>query len=436
MHQVSQLADDAMSREPFEALVSRIRETSDERRALLGSYFLQEYAVEAAGLFNPSPVVVDAIEGASDTAVGVKLIIALRSVGEGHVSSVSFREATVSRLGESWSVDIDPEGDALLPLIAPVRNARVQLTFLGPLALQRFGDALAEGADLRLSPDDASAALEAWEAEPVGNLAPKQARATELLECLVRRSGQVEFDRTVPVASRVIFPFQGVHAHGIEDCRFVAVFDDDEKSIKPSCYMATATAYDGHHCRVQLIHTVDFSTFTFTEMTGHLENKGFALFPRRVNGFHWMLSRNDDRCVMIMRSPSPFHWPHAPQVLLEPMHPWEFFKMGNCGSPIETPHGWLVLTHGVGPLRTYGIGAAVLQLDDPSCVIGRLREPLIPAPLHSVTQRHGYVPNVVYSCGAVLIGGTIFVTYAECDQRSKVLAFPLNVLLTLCGVPS
>jgi predicted GH43/DUF377 family glycosyl hydrolase len=193
-------------------------------------------------------------------------------------------------------------------------------------------------------------------------------------------------------------------------------------------YYATYTAYNGRTILPQMIETRDFLHFRVLTLSGGaVQNKGMAMFPRRVNGEFLMLSRQDDENLFLMRSRDPHHW-DDPQLLMRPAEMWEAVKIGNCGSPIETPDGWLVLTHGVGPMRRYCIGAALLDLDDPSKVIGRLREPLLEP---KGNEREGYVPNVVYSCGALVHGGRLVLPYAMSDQASAIVSVPLDDLLAV-----
>ena len=220
-----------------------------------------------------------------------------------------------------------------------------------------------------------------------------------------------------------MFPGSPNESNGIEDARFVR-FREEDGSVM---YYATYTAYNGHSILPQLIETEDFLHFRILTLNGSaVQNKGMALFPRRIGGRFAMLSRQDDENLFIMFSDSPHYW-SDPQVILRPAEMWESVKIGNCGSPIETAEGWLVITHGVGPMRKYCIGAALLDLEDPSKVIARLREPLI---CPEGAEREGYVPNVVYSCGSLLHEGKLILPYAISDRASVIASIELAELMS------
>jgi predicted GH43/DUF377 family glycosyl hydrolase len=223
-------------------------------------------------------------------------------------------------------------------------------------------------------------------------------------------------------SQRVLFPSSPSQSNGIEDARFVR-FQNDDGSFT---YYATYTAYDGKITLPQLLETPDFVHFKFSTLNGPaVQNKGMALFPRKINGQYVMLSRQDDENILLMFSDNVHFW-QTPKVLLSPMQPWEFVKIGNCGSPIETEAGWLVLSHGVGAMRKYCIGAFLLDLNDPTRVIGRLREPLLSP---NEAEREGYVPNVVYTCGALLQGRELIIPYAMSDSATSFATVPLDELL-------
>ena len=234
-------------------------------------------------------------------------------------------------------------------------------------------------------------------------------------------------DFCTDLSERVVFPVTPQQKNGIEDARFVLFTEDDGTKT----YYGTYTAYDGRNIEPQMISTSDnFKTIKFEPLTGAIENKGMALFPRKVNGKYMMLSRQDDENILIMSSDSLLHWEN-PKIIVRPEEMWEQFKMGNCGSPIETPKGWVVLTHGVGPLRQYGLGIVLLDLEDPSKVIGRLKDPLI-APTED--EREGYVPNVVYTCGGMLYGDVLLIPYAASDSYSTFATVSLAELYAALGV--
>ena len=239
---------------------------------------------------------------------------------------------------------------------------------------------------------------------------------------LAESNYQIHFDPKLAISERIIFPVSANESNGIEDARFVRFQEDDGTVI----YYATYTAYNGRVILPQLIETTDFENFRVLTLNGAaVQNKGMALFPRKVNGHYVMISRQDDENIFIMFSDNPHFWDH-PEKLLQPAQPWEFAKIGNCGSPIETEAGWLVITHGVGPMRKYCIGAVLLDLENPSKVIRRLEQPLLKP---EGNEREGYVPNVVYTCGALLHGNQILLPYAMSDKASTIATIPVQEIL-------
>jgi predicted GH43/DUF377 family glycosyl hydrolase len=246
--------------------------------------------------------------------------------------------------------------------------------------------------------------------------------AIECVHWLVESNYEITFNPATPLSERVIFPVSLNESNGIEDARFVRFVDDNQSET----YYATYTAYNGRFILPQLIETSDFLHFRVRTLTGPaIQNKGMALFPKRINGRYAMLSRYDDENLYLMLSEDRHFW-SDPKLLLEPSRSWESVKIGNCGSPIETDAGWLVLTHGVGAMRRYCIGAALLDLRDPSRVIGRLSEPLLePAAGHA----DGYVPNVVYTCGALVHGNRLVLPYGMNDTETTIVTIELERLL-------
>ena len=327
------------------------------QRQLIGAYFLHEYSFEAAALFNPSIVAHPDQSGAP--AGGLRFILSLRAVGEGHVSSLTFRSGTIAADG---SVTVDPSA----------RLASI------PTVDQRIG--IPDGEDVRVS------------------FRPEQ-----------------------DISERVIFPLTPSQSNGIEDARFVAFEDAGRRT-----YYATYTAYSGVAIRSELIETTDFVSFRLSPLRGSAaRNKGMALFPRKIDGKYAMIARQDNENLYLIQSDDLSTWDGG-QVLLKPQFPWEFVQIGNCGSPIELDEGWLLLTHGVGPVRKYSIGAALLDKRDPSKVLARSREPLVrPEP----SERDGYVPNVVYTCGAMRHGDHIVLPYAISDSYSNFATIKIKALL-------
>ncbi|MFI7671128.1 glycoside hydrolase family 130 protein [Nocardia sp. NPDC049526] len=336
-----------------EHLLPRRGTLTPARRQLIGAYFTQEYAVEAAALFNPSIV---AHPDQSGLAAGeLRFVMSVRALGEGHLSSIEFRTGTVA---QHDSVRLDKPS----PFLDTGRVA-------------------------------ASAA---------GNYT-------------------VNFPADRPLSGRVLFPESPDESRGIEDVRLTRFAESDGTVA----YYGTYTAFDGAHIVPRLLRTDDFGTFVSTRLAGSgAEDKGMALFPRRVGDRYLMLSRWDRENISVVGSSDTRVW-RAPVTIYRPTQPWELIQLGNCGPPIETPDGWLVLTHGVGPMRTYGIGAILLDLDDPTRLIGALREPLLTP---NEDERDGYVPNVVYSCGALVHRNTLVLPYGCGDSAIRFAFVDLSAL--------
>ena len=329
------------------------------QRHLIGAYFLHEYSFEASALFNPSIVSHPDQSGAPQG--GRRFILSLRAVGEGHVSSLTFRSGSIAADG---SVTIDPSA----------RLASI------PKVTSRICGADGDEVELTFKPHE-------------------------------------------HISERVIFPVTESQSNGIEDARFVEFDDGGEKK-----YYATYTAYSGKAIRSELIETRDFLSFRMSPLRGTAaRNKGMALFPRRLDGRYAMIARQDNENLYLIYSDDLYSWDGG-VAILKPQFPWEFVQIGNCGSPIELDEGWLLLTHGVGPVRKYSIGAVLLDKADPSRVIARAREPLVrPEP----SEREGYVPNVVYTCGAMRHNDQIILPYAVCDTFSNFATIKIAALMDI-----
>ena len=396
------------------------RKLSAERELLLAAYFTHEYSLEAAALFNPSIV---PHPDQSDLSPGsLRFVLSLRATGEGHISSITFRTGFLDADGQI-SVN-EPTRYCLEPLQVPNTSYEKDLFArkLAELGLASdFSRHLLEGlgetftfADLR---DRVGVAVD--QLRPHDHEAEPTARK---ILTFAQSNYDVQFAPDSRLSERVLFPVTPSQSNGIEDARFV-LFQDDDGTRN---YYATYTAYDGKFVLPQLIETADFLHFKFITLNGPaVQNKGMALFPRKINGQYAMLSRQDYENIYLMYSDHPHFW-HETQLLVKPAHPWEFIQMGNCGSPIEIEAGWLVLSHGVGPMRKYCIGAFLLDRDDPARVIGRLPEPLIKP---NENEREGYVPNVVYSCGSLVHGGRLIIPYAMSDYATTFATLPLDELL-------
>lgn len=392
---------------------------SSEQRLLIGAHFAHEYSPEAAALFNPSIVPHPDQGGLPKGAL--RFILSLRATGEGHISSITFRAGTVSahhRITLAPTVPFVTEPDRV-PNAAydkglfthKLEEAGVQNDFCKRVLARLHEDFTLKELHAVLA---ASGLTDTSDATA--------ARAARGILLLAESNYEVNFAPDSQVSQRVLFPSAPSQSNGIEDARFVRFQHGDSRVA----YYATYTAYDGKITLPQLLETPDFVHFKFSTLNGPaVQNKGMALFPRQINGQYVMLSRQDDENILAMFSDNLHFW-QAPKVLVSPVQPWEFIKLGNCGSPIETEAGWLVLSHGVGAMRKYCLGAFLLDLNDPTRVLGRLREPLL---CPNEIEREGYVPNVVYTCGAMLHGRELIIPYAMSDSATSFATARLEELL-------
>jgi predicted GH43/DUF377 family glycosyl hydrolase len=406
--------------EKVEAYLSNQAFLPTSRQLLIGAFFTGEYAVESVALFNPSIV-----PHPNQTDVGpedLRFILALRAIGEGHISSIEFRSGVVRK---NHSIEVD---NATGLVTAP--DIEANPTFSRNIFLHKLQEKGLENNWSRSVLNRLGATFTRTELdESLGHAAHETQRhnedvkrAIECLDWLVNSNYELNFSLSTPLSQRVIFPVSLNESHGMEDARFVRFVDEDGDAM----YYATYTAYDGRFILPQLIETSDFLGFRIRTLTGSaIQNKGMALFPKRIDGSYAMLSRYDDENLYLMLSDDLYFW-SDPQLLVRPSRPWEFVKIGNCGSPIETDAGWLVLTHGVGPMRKYCISALLLDLENPLKVIGRLNEPLLQP---AADQTNGYVPNVVYTCGALIHAGQLILPYGLNDTVTKIGTIELDTLL-------
>jgi predicted GH43/DUF377 family glycosyl hydrolase len=420
-----------MLRRQFDALVAHLPDpvaVSAERRLLIGAYFTHEYAVEAAALFNPSIV---AAPDQSDVARGsMRFVMSLRAVGEGHLSSIEFRAGV---LDADAGIAIEGPGTTLVggrrtpPVYFKKSRFVTKLLELGARndlsssVMNRLGD--------QFTLHELEAALGGLEVH--GPPPAVWFETVKIIRMLATSNYVTTFPADSQLAERVIFPAGPNESRGMEDARFVRFTADDGRVT----YYATYTAYDGFSILPQLIETDDFVRFTVSTLNGvAAQNKGMALFPRPIDGKYVMLSRKDRENLHLATSTDVHHWNDVVE-LYRPQHAWELLQIGNCGSPIETEAGWLVLTHGVGPMRRYAIGALLLDLADPGRVIGHLPEPFIEP---DDDEREGYVPNVVYTCGAIVHGERLVVPYGFSDAGVAVAHVALDDLLEalLASAPS
>ena len=394
---------------------------TDNRRLLLGAYFTQEYALESAALFNPSlvwhPDQTNLPQGTR------RFAMSLRAVGEGHVSSIVFRSGTISH---DMRITIDePNRFVTTPRFVPdssyesdlFRRKLIELGLGTPFTYE-----VLEGLPIEFT-------LEQLETRLKTALQENRSRHVELAPLvsqvimLAKSNYEIQYTPDHALSERLIFPFSPTETNGIEDARFVH-FRNDDGSTR---YYATYSAYDGRMVLPQLLETKDFLRFKMHTLNGPaVSNKVMALFPRKINGHYAMLGRQDGEHLFLMYSDRLYFW-HTSELIIKPTSPWEYVQMGNCGSPIETKAGWLVLTHGVGPMRKYCIGAMLVDLQDPSKIIARLHEPLITP---NEVEREGYVPNVVYTCGAIIHQDHLVIPYAMSDYATTFATIKVSELLS------
>lgn len=394
---------------------------SFNRQLLLGAYFTQEYALESAALFNPSLVW---HPDQTNLPTGTRrFAMSLRAVGEGHISSIVFRSGTID---SNLKINVDePVRFVTTPRFVPDSCYENDL-FRRKLVELGLGNSFTYEV-LQSLPEEFT--LADLEARLTVSLREHRSRHDELAP-LVRRvimlaksNYEIQYTPDHELSERVVFPFSPSESNGIEDARFVQ-FQQDDGSRR---YYATYSAYDGQMVLPQLLETRDFLRFKMHTLNGPaVANKGMALFPRKINGQYVMLGRQDGEHLFLMHSDMLYFW-HTSKLIIKPANPWEFVQMGNCGSPIETDAGWLVLTHGVGAMRKYCIGAMLLDLCDPSIVIARLHEPLITP---NEMEREGYVPNVVYSCGAIVHCNHLIIPYAMSDYATTFATIDMAELLS------
>lgn len=411
--------------ERVKAHVFSSKPLSEARQLYIGALFSGEYSLEAAALFNPSLM---AHPDQSGLAEGeLRFILSLRATGEGHISSIEFRTGVI-RADHSISVE-KPSRFVTAPKVNP-NPTYIKTVFLDKLmemgfenewsglVMESLGDTFTLS-DLEKSMQRAN--------QGKGHLPRDEQRTMECVRWLAQSNYEIDFAPSVAVSERIIFPVSSNESNGMEDARFVRFVEDDGRVI----YCATYTAYNGRAILPQLLETTDFLHFRALTLNGRaVQNKGMALFPRRINGRYAMISRQDDENLFLMFSDNPHFW-SDPKILQRPGEAWEAVKIGNCGSPIETEAGWLVITHGVGPMRKYCIGAMLLDLNDPSKVLSHLSEPLL-SPKEN--EREGYVPNVVYTCGGLVHRGQLILPYGFSDTGATIVTIELDRLLAALKV--
>jgi predicted GH43/DUF377 family glycosyl hydrolase len=400
------------------ASIDRRVDLSELRLLLVGAYFTNEYSLESAALFNPSMV---AHPDQSNVPRGsTRFVISLRACGEGHISSIEFRSGVV---GAGCDVVLDPATRFALTATERADTRYHKGTFILKLVEMAVDQPCAEAVLAPLASEftmsELKNAIERY--PPRDDHAPLKETTDEML-WLARSNYELDFPPDSELSERVVYPVTENESRGIEDARFVRFRYPDGEVV----YYATYTAYNGFHVLPQLIRTKDFLHFKVSTLNGScVQNKGMALFPRKIGDDYVMASRLDGENIYLLRSDNIHFWNES-KLVREPKFPWELVQVGNCGSPIETEKGWVLLTHGVGPMRQYWIGALLLDLEDPSRVLGEIAEPiLMPDP----ADRDGYVPNVVYSCGAMRHDDHLIIPYAIADSHIRIATVSVPELL-------
>lgn len=411
----------------FDQINQEIKFNNDftlNQKLLIGSYFTMEYSIESAALFNPSVVLhPEQIDTESDR---IKVLLSFRAVGEGHISSIVFRRGIIKSNGEL----VMQKNSALVERVDRTpdpsyhkNDFSLKMKELGAYhSVAKILDNLLE--EFTFAELKESIALFRKKKElkhkKIGRTCEE---AIDTLLWLANANYEIKFSSELDISARVIFPVSNNEIKGVEDARFVLFKNGN--GLGKNVYYATYTAYNGFKALPQLIETVDFCHFKVSVLLGEgSKGKGMAIFPRKIKGKYVTISRNDNENLYIMFSDNIKHW-ETPILLKPPSFYWEFFQIGNCGSPIETEKGWLLLIHGVGPVRTYTISAILLDLEDPTKVIGLLNEPFL---IPSEEERNGYVPNVVYSCGAIIHKDMLIIPYAMADSRSGIASLHLQDL--------
>jgi len=388
-----------------------------DRKLLIGAYFTMEYSVESTALFNPS--IVPHPDQLGLEPGELRVIVSFRAVGEGHISSIVFRRGVIDKNG-----DITLEENSPLIEMATLRTSTLYdkkefAAALEEVGLTHSAKPIMEELISHFSQRELDEAIEKYDNTVHDK---KKNTVIDTLNLLALTNYTLAFNQRTELSGRVVFPVSKSEKKGLEDARFVAFEEDPGRRI----YYATYTAFNGNAIIPQLIETRDFLNFTVSPLLGSgAKNKGLAIFPEKINGKYAIISRQDNENIFIMFSDNIKKW-EEPILICQPRENWELVQLGNCGPPIKTEKGWLLLTHGVGPVRTYAIGALLLDLQDPTRVIGRLRRPLL-APDES--ERNGYVPNVVYSCGSIINGDWLVIPYAISDSVSSFAKIKLTALL-------
>lgn len=384
---------------------------TNNRRALLGAYFSSEYSIQAAAFFNPSIVPHPEQNGVEEGSL--RFILSFRSVGEGHISSIEFRSGVVDKNCDFEFDKVSCYAERANVVSNPVYD---KATFFMKLAEMEHPENTISKQVYSLLPDEFLLSELVSVLQMVVDSENKS--IGDNIMWLAKSNYELQFKLDQELSEKIIFPASQNDSNGIEDARFVRFVDDDGSVT----YYATYTAYNGYNILPQIIETKDFLTFKMITLNGEFsKNKGMALFPRKINGKYMMISRVDGENLYLMSSDNIHFWQNA-ELIKAPESAWEFVQIGNCGSPIETEKGWILLTHGVGPMREYSIGVVLLDIENPNKIIGNINEPLL---ICNQEEREGYVPNVVYSCGSIVHNNNLIIPYAMSDTCSGIATISL-----------
>lgn len=403
-----------------EMLIPNQNHLSETRKLLIGSYFTHEYSIEAAGFFNPSIVVHPDQNNIREDEL--RFILSFRATGEGHISSIEFRSGKLDKYNNMF---VDPSLHHCETPDILMKEHYEKKFFLQKLEQMVMENDIAAKIFKKLPATFSFAELQ----NTIEDLKEKHTQTyafretINLVYFLARSAHDRNFQPDSDISERILFPISKEAIKGMEDARFVRFYEENGEFT----YYATYTAYNGFEILPMMLNTTDFQSFHFCPMAGKaVKDKGMALFPRKIDGKYFMISRIDGENMYIMKSDFVDFWDKA-QLFQSPEHTWQFFQIGNCGSPIETSEGWLLLTHGVGPMRTYCIGAELLDLNNPSKIIAQLPEPiLMPQP----RERDGYVPNVVYTCGGMIHNDELVLPFAMSDSSCGVATIKMDELMT------
>jgi predicted GH43/DUF377 family glycosyl hydrolase len=398
--------------------VAQTDELSAERKLLIGAYFTHEYSIESAALSNPSIVPAPDQEGLAPGEQ--RFVLSLRAIGEGHISSIEFRSGVIDAGGQI-EMEAPSRRASTARHRAPVYEKHIFHTKLRELDIyNEIAATVLDALPERFSLEQVETMIR--EVDQQHGHRPDAEHVTRTIHWLASSNYESSFASESKISERVLFPAGPTESHGMEDARFVR-FTHDDGTVT---YFAPYTAYDGYQILPQLIETADFVTFRIATLNGaSAKNKGIALFPRMIDGRYAALSRLDNENNFLMWSENVRFW-HQSEVIQRPERAWEITQLGNCGSPLETDAGWLVITHGVGAMRQYSLGAILLDKEDPARVIGHLSEPLLEP---AADERDGYVPNVLYSCGSMISGGLLVLPYGCSDVGTRIATVRLDDLL-------